>query len=254
MSGRSCLGPAAFVFPFGVKSFSWVVPKRPRLNTPCPYQMWFRRGGRSGSVNTMGRRSSHTPEELRELILEASTELINEGGLASLSAREVARRIGYSPGTLYNVFENLDDLVLTIEGRLLDQLSAKLAQVKPSGSAHEHMLDMARVYLRFTHDHPRLWNLLFEHHLPANQNIPAWYQQKLDGLMAHVRAALAPVMPNADQDQIRRAASVLWAGVHGITSLSTADKLSTVTTDGANALVDDLVLTYMNGLSSKTGS
>ena len=58
----------------------------------------------------MGRRSSHTAEELRELILDASTALISEGGLASLSAREVARRIGYSPGTLYNVFENLDDV------------------------------------------------------------------------------------------------------------------------------------------------
>lgn len=210
----------------------------------------FRSNGKSASVNLMGRRSSHTAEELRELILEASTELINEGGLAQLSAREVARRIGYSPGTLYNVFQNLDDLVLTIEGRMLDRLSAKLAQVKTSGSPSDHILEMARVYLRFTHDHPRLWNLLFEHHLPANQDIPGWYQQKLNGLMGHVEAALAPMMPNADKDRVRRAASVLWAGVHGITSLSTADKLSTVTADGASALVDDLVRTYLHGLAT----
>jgi AcrR family transcriptional regulator len=200
----------------------------------------------------MGRRSSHTPEELRELILEASTDLIKEGGLAALSAREVAKRIGYSPGTLYNVFENLDDLVLTIEGRLLDRLSAKLSQVRSTGSPDDHVLELARVYLRFTHDHPRLWNLLFEHHLPANRDIPAWYQQKLDGLMGHVEAALAPVMPGSDQDKIRRAASVLWAGVHGITSPSTADKLSVVTTESANHLVDDLVRSYLRGLAVKS--
>jgi len=67
----------------------------------------------------MGRRSVHTPEELRELIIQAATEIVEQHGLEGLSAREVAKRIGYSPGTIYNVFENLDDLLLTIEARLL---------------------------------------------------------------------------------------------------------------------------------------
>ena len=42
---------------------------------------------------------------------------------------------------------------------------------------------------------------------------------------------------------------MLWAGVHGITSLSTADKLSVVTTETANRLIEDLVATYLSGLS-----
>jgi hypothetical protein len=47
---------------------------------------------------------------------------------------------------------------------------------------------------------------------------------------------------------------VLWAGVHGITSLSTADKLSVVTTETANRLVTDLVATYLAGLAAGTAS
>lgn len=197
----------------------------------------------------MGRRSVHTAEELRALILEASTVLISEGGLAALSAREVARRIGYSPGTLYNVFDNLDDLVLTIEGQLLDRLSAVLDGVSPAATPEAHVLELARAYVRFTGQHPRLWNLLFEHHLPADRAVPQWYQQKLDGLMSRVAASLAPLMPGADGDAVRRSASVLWAGVHGITSLATADKLSAVTNESAGPLVDDLVGTYLCGLS-----
>jgi hypothetical protein len=38
--------------------------------------------------------------------------------------------------------------------------------------------------------------------------------------------------------------------VHGITSLSTADKLSVVTTDTASRMIQDLVGTYLAGLSS----
>lgn len=196
----------------------------------------------------MGRRSSHTAEELRELILDASTALISESGLSGLSAREVARRIGYSPGTLYNVFDNLDDLILNIEGRLIDGLAAELERVPATGSPKEQGLALGRAYLKYTSANPKLWNLLFEHHLPPGSEVPQWYQQKLDGLMQRVEAVVAALLPDQKPDQIKRSAHVLWAGVHGITSLATADKLSIVTREGAGPLVDLLVSAYLEGL------
>jgi AcrR family transcriptional regulator len=196
----------------------------------------------------MGRRSSHSAEELRELILDASTALISESGLNGLSAREVARRIGYSPGTLYNVFDNLDDLILNIEGRLIDGLAAELERVPATGSPKEQGLALGHAYLKYTSENPKLWNLLFEHHLPPGSEVPQWYQQKLDGLMQRVEAVVAALLPDQKPDQIKRSAHVLWAGVHGITSLATADKLSIVTSEGAGPLVDLLVSAYLEGL------
>ena len=196
----------------------------------------------------MGRRSSHTAEELRELILEASTSLIAEGGLASLSAREVARRIGYSPGTLYNVFENLDDLVLTIEGRLIDGLAAELDRVPDGLPPMEKAVALGRAYMTYTSDKPKLWNLLFEHHLPPGREVPAWYQQKLDGVMQRVEGVVAPLMPDSKPEVIKRTSHVLWAGVHGITSLATADKLAVASKEGAGPLVDLLVTANLAGL------
>lgn len=200
----------------------------------------------------MGRRSSHTAEELRELIVEASTALITEGGLCSLSAREVARRIGYSPGTLYNVFENLDDLVLTIEGRLIDGLAAELDRVPQIGSPQEQALALGRAYMKYTSEKPKLWNLLFEHHLPPGRDVPVWYHQKIDGLMQRVEFAIAPLMPDSKPEVVKRTAQVLWAGVHGITSLATADKLSIAKTEGAGPLVDNLIMAYLAGFKQVT--
>jgi len=199
----------------------------------------------------MGRRSIHTAEELRELILTSTTELIESDGLAGLSAREIARRIGYSPGTLYNVFENLDDLVLTIEGRLLDQLAASLQAVPETECPHQRLKNIAMAYLRFTHENPKLWNLLFEHHMQPGAEIPLWYQEKLENLLAEVERELDRLIPGSNAEQVKRAARVLWAGVHGITSLSTTDKLATVTTDAAAPLVEDLIDHYLNGLTGK---
>src|SRR3990167_3233224 len=98
----------------------------------------------------MGRRSIHTPEELRELIIQAATDIVERDGLAGLSAREIAKRIGYSPGTLYNVFENLDDLLLTIEARLLDTLAERLAKTDPAGAPDERLRRLAGAYFAFT--------------------------------------------------------------------------------------------------------
>lgn len=199
----------------------------------------------------MGRRSIHTAEELRGLILQAATELIERDGLAGLSAREIARRIGYSPGTLYNVFDNLDDLVLTIEARLLDRLAARLEVMPQSASAEERVLELALTYLTFTHENPKLWNLLFEHHMPTGKPVPSWYQSKLDGLLIRIEEALTPLVGSSDPNELKRAARVLWSGVHGITSLSTADKLSNITTETARPLIEDLVSTYLSGLRAR---
>ena len=199
----------------------------------------------------MGRRSIHTAEELRELILTSTTELIESDGLAGLSAREIARRIGYSPGTLYNVFDNLDDLVLTIEGRLLDQLALSLQAVPDNECPQQRLKNIAMAYLRFTHENPKLWNLLFEHHMQSGAEIPRWYQDKLENLLAEVERELDRLIPASSEEQVKRAARVLWAGVHGITSLSTTDKLATITTDAAAPLVEDLIDHYLDGLTDK---
>jgi len=198
----------------------------------------------------MGRRSTHTPEQLRQLILDAAQAIIEANGLAGLSAREIARRIGYSPGTIYNMFQNLDDVVLHIEARVLDALDERLLIAITDGRPEEKVSRLAEAYLAFTQERPKLWNLLFEHYMPADSQAPAWYQQKLELLMSRVEAAMAPLFPEDAVVERHRAARVLWAGVHGITSLATANKLSNVTNEAANLLVRDLIHNYLTGVTA----
>lgn len=197
----------------------------------------------------MGRRSTHKPEQLRQLILDAAQAIIESNGLAGLSAREIARRIEYSPGTIYNMFENLDDVVLHVEARVLDELDRRIAEAMNTGAPEDKVIRIAETYLAFTSERPKLWNLLFEHYMPGGVDTPPWYQQKLELLMSHVETAMAPLFPPDAHIARQRSARVLWAGVHGITSLSTANKLSNVTSEAAAFLVRDLIKNYLAGLA-----
>ena len=197
----------------------------------------------------MGRRSSHKPDELRELIITSATDLIDSEGLAGISARAIARQIGYSPGTIYNIFEDLDDLILTVEQRLLERLAVRLAHVPPSSDPVQHLCNLAAAYLAFTQEEPRLWNLLSEHYMPAGWQVPVTFLAKFDALLDEVGKAITPLTGTPESAQ--QSARVLWAGIHGITSLATAEKLSHITPVMARALVDDLVRTYAAGLTAR---
>ena len=73
----------------------------------------------------MARRKDHSHEQLHTMATDAARELAEEEGLRGITARRIADKIGYSAGTLYNVFENLDDLIVHLNGSTLDGSVAK---------------------------------------------------------------------------------------------------------------------------------
>lgn len=205
----------------------------------------------------MGRRSNHTPEQLRELVLRSAYAVIAENGLAGVSAREIARRIGYSPGTLYNLFDGLDDLVLQVEGLMLDELDRKLADLPAEGSADVQLNQLVEAYLAFGRERPKLWNLIAQHSLLPKMSVPSWYSEKLERIVGRVEAVLAGCMPPpAQPHEVRRVALVLWSSLHGLTSIATAEKLSSILNGSVDLLATELTSVFLAGLrrGPKTGS
>jgi AcrR family transcriptional regulator len=202
----------------------------------------------------MGRRSTHTPEQLRALIISAAREIIAANGLSGVSAREIARKIGYSPGTLYNLFEGLDDLFLHVEALLLDALDGKLEQATAAAGPKDQLRRLVQTYTGFCRENPNLYNMITQHGMPRGAQMPVWYLDKVERLVGRVEAALAPLFPNDQRDpkSLRRTAVVVWAGVHGIVTLSTTEKLASLPNDSMESMANDFVATYLSGLKHST--
>ncbi len=198
----------------------------------------------------MGRRSTHTPEELRQLILGAAREVIESDGLAALSAREIARRIGYSAGTLYNIFDNLDDVRLTLQTQMLQDLVVQISSVETDGDAKRHVSQILKTYVDFTFTNRQVWNMLFEYRTDTEGPVPQAMHDSLDRVIAIVGAALAPVLPKAQRCTADQDARILWAGVHGITAIAANNRTAGISHETAARYVDRLTATYLRGLAA----
>lgn len=175
----------------------------------------------------MARRNDHSAEELKRLALAAASQIATEEGLRGVTVRRVAERIGYAPGTIYNLFDNLDDLIVQVNGETLARLGAELAtagQGEPRLRAR-HLTD---AYFDFIERAPRLWAMLFEHRLPERVLLPEWYRDALDALVDRVATALEPSMLDLPPSERRRAVVAMWAGLHGIATLAVSRKLELV--------------------------
>ena len=198
----------------------------------------------------MARRSDHSREEIREMALAAAEQIVVEQGYAGFSARKVATAIGYTVGTLYLVFENIDDLILHINARTLDRLHAKMTNSQvDSKDPRNYVLQLGLAYIQFANDDPHRWAMVFEHRLAENRPMPDWYQDKITRMFAMVEEGLEPLSKQRPRHEITQAAGALWGGVHGICILALTDKLGMSGVDSVQELTHSLISNYLKGFT-----
>ena len=197
----------------------------------------------------MARRSDHSREELHLMVLEKAREIAEKEGLRGLTARRVAREIGYTIGTLYNHFDDLDDLIVHMNGCTLDALYDALAAVELTGEPENDARALADRYVRFVGEYPKLWSILFDHHLPEPRQLPDWHTEKILRLLGFLERALAPLFPPGRESERLHTARVLWSSLHGICSLGSARKLAP--DESVQALADTLFTCFLAGLNTE---
>lgn len=193
----------------------------------------------------MARRSDHSREELRELILTTAEHIITEHGFAALTIRNIMSQVGYTVGTLYHLFEHLDDVIMCINSRTLDRLYDVLQQA--SGEASERLYRMGEGYIRFSADNFSLWSMLFEYRQPEGGVLPEGYMQKITAIFALIEEEVQQAGVH-DSVEAARAARILWAGMHGIATLSLGGKLGRVGAESAQTLAQCFLRNFMAGL------
>jgi AcrR family transcriptional regulator len=200
----------------------------------------------------MARRSEHSRDELREMALAAAESIVVDQGFEGLSARKVASAIGYTVGTLYLVFENIDDLVLQVNARTLDRLYERMDRTRADArDARDCLLQLGEVYIRFADEDSHRWAMIFEHRMAEGRELPGWYQEKISRVFAMVEEALQPLAGQRSAREVERAARVIWGGVHGICILALGDRLGVAGVNSVQELTESLISNYLAGFTGE---
>jgi AcrR family transcriptional regulator len=158
-------------------------------------------------------------ERLRAEIVAAAERLLADQPVDALSLRAVAREAGVSPPALYLHFTDRRALVWAVlEDRFaeLARRTAAAADAAADQPALRRLRAWCLAYCRYGLAHPGHYRVLFESwnaqlvELPLDQ-LPG--HTLYQGLLAALRDA------GADEHNLRETATLLWAGLHGLTSL-----------------------------------
>jgi AcrR family transcriptional regulator len=166
----------------------------------------------------------------REALILAAEKSIAAKGLAGPKTRDLARDIGVANGAVYNLVEDVDELILRVGSRTLMRLDAALSAAESKGPAapSEILVRIALAYCDFAAENFELWRALFEHRMQRGKPIPEWAIEEQMNLFRHIYHPLATLFPNRSREKLSVTARSLFSSVHGMVSLGLEQKLIAV--------------------------
>ncbi|MBE0470447.1 MAG: TetR/AcrR family transcriptional regulator [Methyloprofundus sp.] len=164
----------------------------------------------------MARRSEHSQEEIKQMILEAAEDIVQEYGFSALKVRKIAADIGYTVGSIYMVFTGIDDLIMHIKARTWQKLRVCLEQEKTEPATFKVVENMALAYFDFTVRNKGLWSMLFEHQLPIGKDVPEFYIEEYEQLVVFVTQLFKELDNQCSDTQVLQAARTLVNSMQGV--------------------------------------
>jgi AcrR family transcriptional regulator len=158
----------------------------------------------------------------RRLIMSTARTLAEREGWEAVTTRRLSTEIEYSQPVLYKHFASMEEIVEAVAlegfGELAETLGAARGSADATGDA---LTRTARAFSKFAIDNPALYDAMFSRatRLPfGSGDTPA----PLRAAFGELRAAVATVANERDIDTLTE---VLWAGLHGLATLSRSDRL-----------------------------
>ncbi|RLA04056.1 MAG: TetR/AcrR family transcriptional regulator [Gammaproteobacteria bacterium] len=169
-------------------------------------------------------KTSYHHGDLRQTLLEHATEMIEESGIEGLSLRKLATRVGVSRTAPYHHFKDKNDLLCAIAEKGYQErlVLAQSSFDDDLASLHKIFRDYVHGYVRFAHENPELYELMFGRAIWKQQNstqelldaaIPC-FQHQLEMTTLWQKKGLL-----TDKQSALRLSQVVWGTLHGIAKL-----------------------------------
>jgi len=181
------------------------------------------------------------------LALESAESIVVEGGIDALSGRKVTNRIGYTIGTLYQLFDGMDDLVEQMNARTL----AALYEHCRKGAEQTNVADQLRafgiLFIEFVKAHPNQWDAIMSYRFKPGHSPSDAYNDEIMRLFGLMEAATRQFYGPGEQADHGADMAVLWASLTGIFGVANSERQ--VAGLSLEQMLDRLIQMYLKARS-----
>jgi AcrR family transcriptional regulator len=189
---------------------------------------------------------------LREELLDAAAEAVEEEGLAALSLRALARKVGVSHGAPARHFPDKTALLTALATEALDRFQAAMREAGEKGdSALERYRAIGRCYVRFAIENPAYFHIVGrpEFYSAGDEAFSRGYQEFFDTMSEAAAAAQRESgVPELDPQAFLIST---WAMAHGLATLwldgTLEDRIGPVDIEAIAARAFDVVFASSEG-------
>ena len=158
----------------------------------------------------------------RQLIIATARALAEREGWDAVTTRRLSTEIEYSQPVLYKHFASMEDIVEAVALEGFGELAEALSTARRgAGGPEEALSRVAHAYSSFAAENPVLYDAMFTRATRLRFGAEDTPVQLRAGF-AELREAVANVAGGRDVDTLTE---VLWAALHGLTTLGRSDRL-----------------------------
>ncbi|MGY6560976.1 MAG: TetR/AcrR family transcriptional regulator [Luteibaculaceae bacterium] len=188
-------------------------------------------------------RKAKEKEELKALILKAANKLFVTKGVEQTTIRNIAKEIEYSVGTVYVYYKDKNDILHELHTQGFKQLGGEMRVLFSVSDPMERLKALGRVYLKFSHENPDMYDLMFSMKAPMefieSSHKEEWNEGKatFDVLKQTVFQCLEN--GHFKGHTLEPLSFLIWSVVHGMATLNNSQRVKGVSIDNPETIMDN---------------
>ena len=188
---------------------------------------------------------------LRQALIDAALELIEQRGPTGFTLSEAAKQAGVTPAAVYRHFEGREDLIAegAIQGYGIFADLMEYAYQSGQPSALKAFEATGRAYLAFARKYPGHYIAMFESGISVNRNADlAAVANRANGVLEKAATDLSQHIPEDKRPPASMFSAHIWAMSHGVVELFARNSPGRASPFPPDDLLETGIGIYLRGL------
>src|SRR5512141_64826 len=165
-------------------------------------------------------------DAFRGRLCAVAERLFAEHGFPAVSMRQLAAAMGCSATAAYRYFRDKEEILAAVRTAAFDRFATRLEQAaRGAANARQRGIAMGDAHLRFIHDEPHAYRLMFELAQPDESRYPELQRASARTTRVMTRWVEELLEEGVVRGDPTRLAWSFWAASHGVAVLHLAGKL-----------------------------